>query len=89
MMYVCVLVSSSLYEDRESVESAGLELAKVSASKSPVAVQGSKVNLVYSRDHSVTDALEYAVRDGGSEGHRVLAYYALCFVLVSVCGTVS
>ena len=53
--------SSSVHDDRDTAESAGLELAKVIASKSPVAVQGSKVNLVYSRDHSVSDALEYAV----------------------------
>lgn len=52
---------SSLYEDRESAESAGLGLAKVIASKSPVAVQGSKVNLNYSRDHTVDESLEYAM----------------------------
>lgn len=32
------------------------------ASKSPVAVQGSKVNLVYSRDHSVQEGLKYMVK---------------------------
>ena len=53
--------NSSLYEDRGTADSAGLELAKAIASKSPVAVQGSKVNLIYSRDHSVADGLEYAV----------------------------
>ena len=31
------------------------------ASKSPVAVQGSKVNLVYSRDHSVEEGLKFMV----------------------------
>ena len=51
-----------MYESRESAESAALSLANVIASKSPVAVQGSKVNLNYSRDHPVDDALEYAVR---------------------------
>lgn len=50
-----------MYEDRESAESAALQLAKLIASKSPVAVQGSKVNLNYSRDHTVDEALEYAV----------------------------
>ena len=50
-----------MYDDRESAESAGLALAKVIASKSPVAVQGSKVNLNYSRDHTVDESLEYAV----------------------------
>ena len=52
---------SDVYDDQESAESAGLELAKVIASKSPVAVQGSKVNLNYSRDHTVDESLEYAV----------------------------
>jgi delta(3,5)-delta(2,4)-dienoyl-CoA isomerase len=39
----------------------GLELAKVIAAKSPIAVQGSKVNLVFSRDHSVQDGLQFIV----------------------------
>jgi delta(3,5)-delta(2,4)-dienoyl-CoA isomerase len=39
----------------------GLELAKLIATKSPIAVQGSKVNLVFSRDHSVDDGLKFIV----------------------------
>jgi hypothetical protein len=39
----------------------GLEIAKTIASKSPIAVQGSKVNLVYSRDHSVEEGLKFMV----------------------------
>ena len=39
-----------------------LELAKDIASKSPVAVQGTKVNLIYSRDHSVDESMQYMVR---------------------------
>lgn len=50
-----------MYENQESAESAALSLANEIASKSPVAVQGSKVNLNYSRDHPVDNALEYAV----------------------------
>ena len=38
-----------------------LDVAALIASKSPVAVQGSKVNLVYSRDHSVDESLRYIV----------------------------
>ena len=38
-----------------------LETAALIASKSPVAVQGSKINLVYSRDHSVDESLRYIV----------------------------
>jgi hypothetical protein len=40
---------------------AGFELAKLIASKSPIAVQGSKINLNYSRDHSVEDGLKFVV----------------------------
>lgn len=37
-------------------------LAAEISSKSPLAVQGTKVNLLYSRDHSVADGLNYMVR---------------------------
>lgn len=52
---------SQVYADKETTEEAALALAEEIASKSPVAVQGSKVNLNYSRDHSVDEALEYMV----------------------------
>jgi len=52
---------SRTFPDKASMMTSTLELAKVIASKSPVAVQGSKVNLVYSRDHSVKDGLDYIV----------------------------
>lgn len=38
-----------------------LKLAGEIAGRSPVAVQGTKVNLVYSRDHSVAEGLDYMV----------------------------
>ncbi|XP_078001328.1 delta(3,5)-Delta(2,4)-dienoyl-CoA isomerase, mitochondrial-like [Glandiceps talaboti] len=50
---------SRIYPDKESLVQGALELAETIASKSPVAVQGTKVNLVYSRDHSVPDSLDY------------------------------
>ena len=37
---------------------AALEMAKLIASKSPIAVAGTKVNLVYARDHTVQDGLD-------------------------------
>ena len=40
---------------------AAVDMAKTIANKSPVAVQGSKVILNYSRDHSVDEGLEYVV----------------------------
>ena len=41
---------------------AAVETATVIASKSPIAVQGTKMALVYARDHSVPDSLEQVVR---------------------------
>lgn len=41
---------------------AAFTLAAEISSKSPVAVQSTKVNLIYSRDHSVTESLNYMVR---------------------------
>lgn len=38
-----------------------LEMATEIAARSPVAVQGTKVNLIYSRDHSVAQGLDYMV----------------------------
>ena len=40
---------------------AAIKLASFIAAKSPVAVQGSKVNLNYSRDHTVDESLDYMV----------------------------
>ena len=50
-----------MFANRESADAAGWDLAKEIASKSPVAVQGSKVNVVYSRDNSVENSLQFAV----------------------------
>ncbi len=38
-----------------------LNLADEIASKSPVAVAGTKMNLIYSRDHSIKEGLEYVL----------------------------
>lgn len=48
-------------DDYESVIKAGLELAILIASKTPIAVQTSKKNVIYSRDHTVQEGLEYLV----------------------------
>jgi Delta3,5-Delta2,4-dienoyl-CoA isomerase len=53
---------SRLFESRETMINLTLNVAKAIAAKSPVAVQGTKVNLNYSRDHSVRDGLENMVR---------------------------
>lgn len=37
---------------------AALQMAATIGTKSPVAVQGTKVHLIYSRDHSVAEGLQ-------------------------------
>ncbi|CAG2176156.1 unnamed protein product [Oppiella nova] len=54
------LVSKVLPTGAETVGSA-IELAKVIAGNSPVAVQGSKAGLDYSRNHTVREGLEFMV----------------------------
>lgn len=50
---------SDTYESQEEMLAAATELAKVIASKSPVAIYGLKAVMNYSRDHSVSEGLEY------------------------------
>ena len=62
MIYsTCPPLLSHVHPDREATVAAAVDMAKTIASKSPVAVQGSKVILNYSRDHSVDEGLEYVV----------------------------
>ncbi|KAG1864485.1 ClpP/crotonase-like domain-containing protein [Suillus tomentosus] len=53
------LVSRVVQGGRDAVVAAALQLAKDIASKSPVAVSGTKRLLLHARDHSVADNLEY------------------------------
>lgn len=53
---------SRMFPDKEAMLDAAFTLAAEISTKSPVAVQGTKVNLLYSRDHSVADGLNYMVR---------------------------
>ncbi|XP_012228186.1 delta(3,5)-Delta(2,4)-dienoyl-CoA isomerase, mitochondrial [Linepithema humile] len=50
---------SSMLDDEESLLNKSIEVAENIASKSPVAVQGSKISLIYSRDHSVQEGLNH------------------------------
>ncbi|XP_053257836.1 delta(3,5)-Delta(2,4)-dienoyl-CoA isomerase, mitochondrial [Podarcis raffonei] len=50
---------SRVFQDKETMMQSAFDLATEIASKSPVAVQGTKVNLVYSRDHPVSEGLKY------------------------------
>ena len=52
-------LGSDTYESQEEMLAAANELAKVIASKSPVAIYGLKAVMNYSRDHSVSEGLEY------------------------------
>ncbi|XP_004690656.1 PREDICTED: delta(3,5)-Delta(2,4)-dienoyl-CoA isomerase, mitochondrial [Condylura cristata] len=54
----CGLVSR-VFPDKEVMLNAAFDLAAEISSKSPVAVQGTKINLVYSRDHSVAEGLNF------------------------------
>jgi delta(3,5)-delta(2,4)-dienoyl-CoA isomerase len=57
----CGMVST-VYETREEMMSGALGLAATIASKSPVAVQGTKISLVYAREHSTEEGLEQVAR---------------------------
>jgi delta(3,5)-delta(2,4)-dienoyl-CoA isomerase len=50
---------SRVCEDKQTGVRQGLELAGLIASKSPVAVQGTKEILNFSRDHTIADGLNY------------------------------
>eukprot|EP00090_Calanus_glacialis_P022183 TRINITY_DN3422_c0_g1_i1.p1 TRINITY_DN3422_c0_g1~~TRINITY_DN3422_c0_g1_i1.p1 ORF type:complete len:308 (+),score=134.45 TRINITY_DN3422_c0_g1_i1:60-983(+) len=53
----CGLVSS-VFQTKEEMMHAAMDMATMIAAKSPVAVQGTKMNLVYSREHSVEEGLD-------------------------------
>ena len=50
---------NELFDDHESLVAGVLDIAQEIASKSPLAIWGSKEMLNYSRDHSVADGLNY------------------------------
>lgn len=50
---------SHVYDDKDAGVKAGLEICKTIASKSPVAVYGTKELLNYSRDKSIDEGLKY------------------------------
>ncbi|XP_071528124.1 delta(3,5)-Delta(2,4)-dienoyl-CoA isomerase, mitochondrial-like [Panulirus ornatus] len=54
----CGLVSK-IFGDKESMLAEALDMASTIASKSPVAVHTAKLALVYARDHSLQEGLEY------------------------------
>ncbi|KAG7234905.1 hypothetical protein INR49_003642, partial [Caranx melampygus] len=50
---------SRVFADKEAMMAGALEMAEEIAGRSPVAVQGTKINLIYARDHSVAEGLDY------------------------------
>ncbi|XP_070826246.1 delta(3,5)-Delta(2,4)-dienoyl-CoA isomerase, mitochondrial-like [Chaetodon trifascialis] len=54
----CGLVSR-VFADKEAMMAGALEMAGEIAGRSPIAIQGTKINLLYSRDHSVEEGLNY------------------------------
>lgn len=53
---------SSVFPDRPAMLASALSTAQLIAAKSPVAVQGTKDNLNFARDHGVDEALKRQVR---------------------------
>jgi enoyl-CoA hydratase len=50
---------NELFDSQEQMLDHVMELAREIASKSPLAVHGSKVMINYARDHSIDDGLDY------------------------------
>jgi len=51
-----------IFDSQQATFDAALSLAETIAKKSPIAVQGSKVNMNYARDHSTDDSYQFIVR---------------------------
>ena len=79
---------SKVLSDKESLIKAALDAAILIASKSPVAVQGTKHNLNYSRDHSIGEGLDYMVTWNAahlqSEDVRTAAIAAMDNLLITI-----
>ena len=52
---------SRVFPDKTTMVERALAMAKEIASKSPIAVQTTKMQLNYARDHSVDEGLDYIV----------------------------
>lgn len=48
-----------VFADKTSMMTAVMDIAATIASKSPLSIRGTKQNLIYARDHSVNESLEY------------------------------
>lgn len=61
VLYIILGLVSRLFNDQTECLQACLSIASYIAAKSPIAVQGTKINLNYSRDHTIAESLEYMV----------------------------
>jgi len=50
---------NKVFDDKDAMMTKSIEVAEAIAQMSPVAVQGTKINLNYARDHSVQDGLDF------------------------------
>ncbi|XP_020283298.1 delta(3,5)-Delta(2,4)-dienoyl-CoA isomerase, mitochondrial [Pseudomyrmex gracilis] len=50
---------SRIFDNEDSLLNTSIEIGESIAKKSPVAVQGSKISIVYSRDHTVQEGLDH------------------------------
>ena len=53
---------SRVFDDRQSMCEKALDVCQQIAATSPIAVIGTKNNLIYARDHSVAEGLQYPLR---------------------------
>lgn len=83
-----ICVCSRVFPDKDALILGAVELGSLISTKSPVAVQGSKINLVYSRDHSVADGLEYVVGIY-KIGSQYFYYISITCFEVTFCGCTS
>ena len=60
---VFIFLFSRVFQDKKTMMERAVELASEIASKSPVAVATTKLQLNYARDHTVDEGLDYIVSD--------------------------
>lgn len=58
---MCNKFFPKVFDKRENLLNGALELAEVIASKSPIAMQAIKRNIVYSLDHTNQEGLDHIV----------------------------
>ena len=57
---------ASVHADPEALLAAAMDMARAIAAEAPLAISGSKAAIIYARDHSVAEGLEWAAVMQGS-----------------------